>query len=321
MKCNLSWSSYIWNLLLKCYISVFLFLLLLKDSLKCLIKGTETENSSIIIISKEHVAPALTTAGVLLVFNLFTAASSFFLLFSVACFHISAAVIYSSAGQQSQQPAGGSWMSGCVCEKENLRREKSCLRTLESIGCDSLYVRSRRTGIEMMYCPLKRYGLELSLRCTGGLAVCKMEGCKCWAHPRVLYCIIDCLSKQHTNLSDTKCRLWGYVLLSGLAARKKQRAQCREYFSFYGFNLDSKDAPERNGNLELFKDSRLQKGREKPSRRSSAVNGLSVHHMTSVNFNKALLHLHRGATSFSSFLYSRLSTVQLRLCLWKGVHK
>lgn len=149
-----------------------------------------------------------------------------------------------------------------------------------------------------------------------------MEGCKCWAHPRALYSIIDCLSKQHTNLSDVKCRLWGHVLLSGgSAARKKQRARCGEYFSFYGFKLDSEEAPERNGNLEMFKGSRLQKGREKPSRRGSAVDGLSVHHIRWLNFNKALLRLHHRATSVSSFSHSRPTTELVRSRLWKGVHR
>lgn len=73
--------------------------------------------------------------------------------------------------------------------------------------------------------------------------------------------------------------------------------------------------------MEIWKCLKAAKGQEKPSRRSSAVDGLSVRHITSVNFNKARLHLHHGATSFSSFSYDSLSPAQVRSCLWEGVHR
>lgn len=214
---------------------MFLFCLLLKDFLKSLIKGAGTENNSGIIISKERVAPALPTTAALLVFNLFPASSPRFLLFSAACFGFCSPCYLLVSG--AAIPTARRGFRGCraVLEKGESpwREEESCLPTLKSIGCDSLDIRSGRTDIEMMYCPLKRYGLELSPCCTRALAACKMEGCKCWAHPRVLYSIIDCLSKQHTNLSDTKCRLWGHVLLSGLAARKKQGVPMQRAFSLF----------------------------------------------------------------------------------------
>lgn len=116
MKHNLCWSGY--EKFLICNISIFLFRLFLKDFLQCLIKGAGTEDNSSIIISKERAAPALTTPAGVLFFNLFAASLPFFHLFSVACFGFSAAVIYSSVGQQSQQPAGG--FRGC---RENLLRD------------------------------------------------------------------------------------------------------------------------------------------------------------------------------------------------------
>lgn len=109
--------------------------------------------------------------------------------------------------------------------------------------------------------------------------------------------------------------------VGGAAAGERQRARCREHFPFYGFKLGSADTPERNGNVNAFQSGGLPEGQEKPSRMSAAVDGLSVHHITAVNFNKALLCLRRGAASFSSFSCGRLSTVQLRSCLWEGVYR
>lgn len=109
---------------MKCNISIFLFCLLLKDFLKCLLKGAGTENNSGIIISKDRVAPALTTPGGLFVFNLFTASLPFFLLFPVARLGFSDAVIYSSVGQQSQQPAGA-FVDVGLCVKRRISVDRS----------------------------------------------------------------------------------------------------------------------------------------------------------------------------------------------------
>lgn len=141
MKHNLCWSGY--EKFLICNISIFLFRLLLKDFLQCLIKGAGTEDNSSIIICKERAAPALTTPAGVLFFNLFAASLPFFHLFSVACFGFSAAVIYSSVllfipqwGNNPNSLQGVSWMSG----ESPSRGAESCLPTLKSIGCDSLHI-------------------------------------------------------------------------------------------------------------------------------------------------------------------------------------
>lgn len=64
------------------------------------------ENSILILIIS---APAPTSPGVSLVFNLFKPASPLILLFPVARIDSPAAVFDSSEGQQSQQPAGRPW--------------------------------------------------------------------------------------------------------------------------------------------------------------------------------------------------------------------